>query len=150
MGKSSRNAPNSDSNVSEDLSFESISLKVVEIENALCSQDKLLCKVFCENKRLNFELENSFAEIASLRLMHDVMSAKPCENCKMIMINYADLWIVHTQVTSQLKGANLELRELKARSLLLGACTSCPILKSNLMACSVEIKELKHKLDHSS
>jgi hypothetical protein len=102
MGKSSRNAPNSDSNVSEDLSFESISLKVVEIENALCSQDKLLCKVFCENKRLNFELENSFAEIASLRLMHDDMSAKPCENCKMIMINYADLWIVHTQVTSQL------------------------------------------------
>jgi hypothetical protein len=150
MGKSSRNAPNSDSNVSEDLSFESISLKVVEIENALCSQDKLLCKVFCENKRLNFELENSFAEIASLRLMHDDMSAKPCENCKMIMINYADLWIVHTQVTSQLKGANLELRELKARSLLLGACTSCPILKSNLVACSVEIKELKHKLDHSS
>jgi hypothetical protein len=34
--------------------------------------------------------------------------------------------------------------------LLLGACTSFPLLKSNLEACSVEIKELKHKLDHSS
>jgi hypothetical protein len=53
-------------------------------------------------KKLNLELENSFAEIASLWLMHNDMSAKPCENYKMIMVNYADLWIVHTQVASQL------------------------------------------------
>jgi hypothetical protein len=58
--------------------------------------------------------------------VHGDMSAKPCENCKMIMANYVDLWLVHTQVASQLKGAKLELRELNARSLLLGACTSCP------------------------
>jgi hypothetical protein len=44
----------------------------------------------------------------------------------------------------------LELRELKARSLLLGVCTSCPLLKSDLEDSTVEIKELKHKLDHSS
>jgi hypothetical protein len=82
--------------------------------------------------------------------MHNDMSAKPCENCNMIMVNYADLWNMHTQVVSQLKGAKLELKELKARSLLLGACTSCPMLKSNLEACSIEIKELKQRLDHSS
>jgi hypothetical protein len=68
----------------------------------------------------------------------------------MIMINYADLWLVHAQVASQLDGAKLELKELKACSLLLGTCTSCPLLKSDLEACYVEIKELKHKLDHSS
>jgi hypothetical protein len=56
------------------------------------------------------KLENSFAEIASLRSMHVDMSAKPCENCNMIMVNYADLWIVHTQVVSQLMGAMLELK----------------------------------------
>jgi Fe-S cluster biogenesis protein NfuA len=66
------------------------------------------------------------------------------------MVNYANLWLVHTQVTSQMKGAKLELRELKACSLLVGACTSCPMLRSDLEACSVEIKKLKHKLDHSS
>jgi hypothetical protein len=93
------------------------------------TQDKLLCKVFCEDKKLNLELENSFAEIAYLRSMHIDMSAKPCENYNMVMVNYAYLWIVHTQVVSQLKGAKLELKELKARSLLLGACTSCFILK---------------------
>jgi hypothetical protein len=64
--------------------------------------------------------------------MHSDMSAKPNENCNMIMVNYADLWIVHTQVTSQLKGAKLELKELKAHSSLLGACTSYPMLKSDL------------------
>jgi predicted nuclease with TOPRIM domain len=57
---------------------------------------------------------------------------------------------MHTQVASQLKGAKLELRELKARSLLLTTCTNFPLLKSDLEACSVEIKKLKNKLDHSS
>jgi hypothetical protein len=99
-GGSSRSNPDSDSNVSDDLSFESLSLKVVELENALCNQDKLFCKIFYENKKLNLELEKSSAEIASLRSMHDDMSAKPCENCKMIMVNYADLCIVHAQVAS--------------------------------------------------
>jgi hypothetical protein len=66
MGKSSPNDYDSDSDVSDDLSFESLSSKVVELENALCSQDTLLCKFFHENKKLNLELKNSFAEIASL------------------------------------------------------------------------------------
>jgi hypothetical protein len=87
-GGSSRNV--SDSDVSEDLSFESLSLKVAELENALCNQDKLLCRFFHENKKLNLELENSFSEIASLWSVHDDISAKPCDNCKMIMVNYVD------------------------------------------------------------
>jgi hypothetical protein len=45
---------------------------------------------FRENKSLNLKLENSFSKIASLRSVHDDMSAKSCENCKMIMINNAD------------------------------------------------------------
>jgi hypothetical protein len=107
-------------------------------------------QVFRENKKLNLELENSFAEIACLRSMHNDMSAKPCKNCNMIMVNYDDLWIVHTQVASQLKGAKLELKKLKACSLLLVACTSYLMLKSDLEACSIGIKELKQRLDHSS
>jgi hypothetical protein len=47
MGKSLRNFSDSDSasDVSDDLSFESLSLRIAELENALCNQDKLLCKV---------------------------------------------------------------------------------------------------------
>jgi hypothetical protein len=44
----------------------------------------------------------------------------------------------------------MELRELKARSTLLGACSACPVLRSDLEAAAIEIKDLKHKLDHSS
>jgi hypothetical protein len=78
--------------------------------------------------------------------MHNDMSAQPCENCNMIMVNYADLWIVHTQVASQVKGVKLELKELKGRSLLLGACLECPKLKLELGARSLKVKELETKL----
>jgi hypothetical protein len=49
-----------------------------------------------------------------------------------------------------LDSARLELGELKARSTLLGACTACLVLRSNLEAAAIEIKDLKHKLDLSS
>jgi hypothetical protein len=68
----------------------------------------------------------------------------------MIMVNYADLWLVHSHVASLVDGAKLEFGELKARSTLLGACTSCPLLRSDLEVSTVEIKDLKHKLYHSS
>jgi hypothetical protein len=125
-------------------------LRVVELENTLCNQDKLLCKVFRENKKLNLELKSASSKIASLRSAHDDMSAKPCDKCNMIMVNYMDLWLVHSHIASLLDGAKLELRELKARSTLLGACTTYPLLISDLEAVAVEIKDLKHKLDHSS
>jgi hypothetical protein len=150
MGKSSQHIFDSNSDVSDDLSPKSLSLRVVELENALCNQDKFLCKVFHENKKLNLELESDFSEIASLRSAHADTSARPCENCTMIMINYADLWLLHSQVASLLDGVRLELRELKAYSTLLGACTTCPLLRSDLEASAVEIKDLKHRLDHAS
>jgi hypothetical protein len=150
MSKSSRNISNYDTNVSDDLSPESVSLRLAKLENALCNQDKLLCKVFCENKKLNIEFESVFSEIASRSSMHNDMSGKPCDNYKMIMVNYADMWIMHSQVACLLDGARLELRELKAHSLLLCACTSSPVLIFDLEASTVEIKDLKHKLDHSS
>jgi hypothetical protein len=46
MGKSSRNIFDSNSDVSDHLSPESLSLRVVELQNALCNQDKLFCKIF--------------------------------------------------------------------------------------------------------
>jgi hypothetical protein len=66
MGKSSRNIFDSDSDVSDDLFLKSVSLRITELENALCNQDKLFCKVFRENKKLNLELENSFTKIVAL------------------------------------------------------------------------------------
>jgi hypothetical protein len=145
VGKSSPKDSNSDSNVSGDLYFESLSSKVVKLENALCNQGKLLCKVFCENKKLNLELKNSFAEIASLQSMHNDTSAQPCENCNMIMVNYVDLSFVNTQVASHLKGSKLTQR---ARSSFLAAeCLfGMSKLKLELDAHSLKVKELETKL----
>jgi hypothetical protein len=78
------------------------------------------------------------------------MSAKPCDKCNMIMVNYADLWLVHSRIASLLDGARLELREPKTHSTLLGGCTTCPLLRSDLEAAAIEIKDFKHKLDQSS
>jgi hypothetical protein len=69
---------------------------------------------------------------------------------KMIIVNYIDLWIVYSHVARLLDGVRLELRELKSHSLLICACTNCPLLRSDLEASAVEIKDLKHKLNHSS
>jgi hypothetical protein len=110
----------------------------------------LLGKVFCENKKLNLELESVFSKIAHLLSTHDDMSAKPCDNYKMIMVNYADLWLVHSHIASFLDGARLKLREPKAHSTLLGAYTSCPLLRSDLKATVIEIKDLKQKLNYPS
>jgi hypothetical protein len=66
MGKSLQHISDFDSDVSDDLSLEGLSLRVVELENALCNQDKLLSKVFREKKKLNLELESASSEIASL------------------------------------------------------------------------------------
>jgi hypothetical protein len=82
MDKSSKNISDSDPDpdVSDDLSPENLSLRVVELENALYNQDKFLCKVFYENKKLNFKFESVSSKIASLRSVHDDMSAKPSDN----------------------------------------------------------------------
>jgi hypothetical protein len=49
-----------------------------------------------------------------------------------------------------LDGARLELREFKAHSTLLGVYTACLVLRSDLEVAAIEIKDLKHKLYHSS
>jgi hypothetical protein len=33
------------------------------------------------------------------------MSVKPCDNYTMIMVNYVDIWLVHSHVASLLDGA---------------------------------------------
>jgi hypothetical protein len=63
MDTSSRNISDSDSDVSDDPFPESLSLRVVELESALCNQDKLLCKNFHENKKLNLELKSFFMRL---------------------------------------------------------------------------------------
>jgi hypothetical protein len=63
MRKSSRHISDYDFDVSDDSSSKSLSLRVVKLENAIYNQDKLLCKIFHENKKLNLELESFFLRL---------------------------------------------------------------------------------------
>jgi hypothetical protein len=42
------------------------------------------------------------------------MSVKSCDNCTITMVNYVNLWLIHSHVASLLDGARLKFRELKA------------------------------------
>jgi hypothetical protein len=61
-GRSSWNNFNSNSDVSDDLTYDGLSSKVHKLEDALCNQDKLFYRVFRENKDLIIKLENSFVK----------------------------------------------------------------------------------------
>jgi hypothetical protein len=124
----------------------SLSLRVIELENAVCNQDKLFCKIFHENKKLNLELESASSKITTLRSMHDDMSAKSCDNYKMIMVNYADLWLVHSHVASLLDGGRLELRELKLIPHYLVLAPLVPCLDLILTLLSLRLKILSTNL----
>jgi hypothetical protein len=66
MSNYSLHISDSDSDVSDDSSSESLSFRVVELENTLCNQNKLLCNIFHENKKLNLEPESASSEITTL------------------------------------------------------------------------------------
>jgi hypothetical protein len=57
--------------------------------------------------------------------MHDDMSAKPCDNYKMIMVNYADLWLVLSHVVSLLDGWNSKRSKLIPHCLVLARVARC-------------------------
>jgi hypothetical protein len=148
-GGSSRNDSDSDFDVSDDLTYDGLLLKCINLRMPCIVKTCCFVEYFVRTKILIFSLKTLLLKLLpSCRCT--MMSAKPCKNCNMIMVNYTDLWIMHAQVASQLKGAKLELKELKAHSSLLGSCISCPMLKYDLEDSSIEIKDLKQRLDHSS
>jgi hypothetical protein len=54
------------------------------------------------------------------------MNAKSCDNCNMIMVNYADLWLVHSHVARILvPGWSSESSKLVPRCLVLALVALC-------------------------
>jgi hypothetical protein len=157
MGKSSRHISDSNSNVSDDLSPESLSLRVVELENALCNQGKLLCKVFCENKKLNLELESVFLKLLlfdpcmMIRVQSQVITAlwswltmRICGSCILMLIGCL-----------MVPDWNSESSKLIPDYLVLAPLVPCLDLIWRLWSLRLKILStnliiLKHKLDHSS
>jgi hypothetical protein len=67
------------------------------------------------------------------------MSAKPCDKRNMIMVNYVDLWLVHSCIPSLLDGARLQLRELIPHCLVLAPLVCCLDLIWRLLPLRIKI-----------
>jgi hypothetical protein len=99
----------------------------------------LLGKVFLENKKLNLELESSFSEIASLRSVHDDMSAKPCDR--------------YTMLRYDLEAAIIKVKDFKHKldhsscyTVLSPPCEACVSLKGKLLHATKENTELQEEV----
>ena len=144
------NDSDSDSATSEVETLESLTFKVDKLEDVVLRQDKLLCEALRENKGLKAKVESSHVELASLRSLHNDMSAEECASCAVVMDDLVKLKEVHARVASQLEGAQKELDELKAKSIPSGVCDLCPRLVLEIIRRSLKARHLESKLNNSS
>jgi DNA repair exonuclease SbcCD ATPase subunit len=79
------------------------------------------------------ETQNSNAklEIDSLEASHVVSDDVECADCSIFLADLALFKEKHAPKCDELDVLRVEVAELKSRSALLGACTSCPVLHAN-------------------
>jgi hypothetical protein len=101
---------------------------VVEIEElnvALDNQDKLLRQAACERREFRSMYESTLRKLESARASVEVSDETECDECALHMSNITTLQTKYSTLLD-------ERDELRSRSILLGACTICPRLQSEL------------------
>jgi hypothetical protein len=99
--------------------------EIEELTTALASQDKLLRLAARERKAFKFKYESTLRELESARALVVVFDKTECDECALHMSNITTL---HTKYATLLD----ECDELRSRSSLLGACTICSGLQTEL------------------
>ena len=121
--------------------------RVVELETLLSETGKKVMEfesLLSESSRKVAELES---ELASARSHAPVISDEPeCPFCDAHLADLVALKEKHMTCLDDLEGARVEIAELKSRSSLLGACTSCPALHAQLLESRTMISDLEAQL----
>jgi hypothetical protein len=80
------------------------------------------------------EIQNLDAklEIDSLKASHVVSDEVECVDCPIFLADLAMFKEKHASKCEELDVLTVEVAELKSRSALLGACTSCPVLHKKI------------------
>lgn len=115
-----------DDTTSEVLPFaDDLAAEVEELTAALASQDKLLRQAARDRREFRSKYESTLRELESARASVVVSDETECDECALHMSNITTL---------QTKYATLldERDELRSRSSLLGVCTVCPGLQTEL------------------
>jgi hypothetical protein len=106
-------------------SVDDLALEIEELHATLASQDKLLRQAARERREFRSKYESTLRELESARASVEVSDKTECDECALHMSNITTLQTKYSTLLD-------ERDELRSRSILLGACTVCPGLQSEL------------------
>jgi hypothetical protein len=106
-------------------SADDLATEIEELNAALASQDKLLRHAARERREFRSNYESTFRELEYARASVVVSDETECDECALHMSNITTLQTKYSTLLD-------ERDELRSRSILLGACTVCPSLQSEL------------------
>jgi DNA repair exonuclease SbcCD ATPase subunit len=95
---------------------------------------------------LETQVLNSKLEIDSLKASPIVSDEVDCADCSIFLADLALFKEKHASKCEELDVLRVEVAELKSRSALLGACTSCPVLHAKIDEIHVYTASLEAKL----
>jgi hypothetical protein len=106
-------------------SVDDLTAKIEELNAALASQDKLLKQAAHERREFRSQYKSMLRELESARALVEVSDETECDECALHMSNITTLQTKYSTLLD-------EHDELRSRSILLGACTICPGLQTEL------------------
>jgi predicted nucleic acid-binding Zn-ribbon protein len=96
--------------------------------------------------KLETQVLDSKLEIDSLKASPVVSDEVDCVDCSIFLTDLALLKEKHASMCEELDVLRVEVVELKSRSALLGACTSCPVLHAKIDEMHAYTTSLEAKL----
>jgi hypothetical protein len=106
-------------------SADDLAAEIEELNAALASQDKLLRQAARERREFRSKYKSTLRELESARASVVVSDETKCDECALHMSNITTLQTKYSTLLD-------ERDELRSRPILLGACTVCPGLHSEL------------------
>ena len=97
--------------------------EIEELTKLVDKQNKILARLKADHDRISAELKT---------LKDATPAAVECEECSIHMVSISELQSKHAVLVDKFNCAKIELEELRSRSVLLGACATCPILQTEL------------------
>src|SRR5579859_5947014 len=112
--------------------IESLSSELDSLNEALLSQSKLLKRACKDRKEFREKWESALKELEFARSSVHISEETECDECAVHMSNFASLQTRYATLMD-------EIEEMRARPLVLGACKSCPGLRSELAKKDVKL-----------
>ncbi|XP_025796626.1 uncharacterized protein LOC112876679 [Panicum hallii] len=108
--------------------------EIEELTKLVDKQNKILARLKADHDRISAELKT---------LKDATPAAVECEECSIHMVSISELQSKHAVLVDKFDCAKIELEELRSRSVLLGACATCPILQTELNVAKCHIVQLE-------